>query len=147
MNKLTEVTPKMLVAVELLTCALRMYFDGAYFAALHLAGAAEEILGSYVSRTGVQNAFENLRDGAVRMSEHLSDGTYSSEPKVISNLMNYARNRTKHHDKSGDDEILFDPRKQSSEILERAMTNYYQLMSHVLLPETEIMRRFNGQNM
>ena len=62
-------TPKMLMTKELLDKALETYFDGAYFAAIHLAGGAEEILGTYVTRiTGTDNAFKSLRNAAVRIS-------------------------------------------------------------------------------
>ena len=62
-------TPKMLMTKELLDKALETYFDGAYFAAIHLAGGAEEILGTYVTLiTGTDNAFKSLRNAAVRIS-------------------------------------------------------------------------------
>lgn len=34
-------TQKQKIAFELLDCAVQMYFDGCYFAAIHLSGAAE----------------------------------------------------------------------------------------------------------
>lgn len=45
---MADLTPKMLVAVELLDRGVQMYFDKAYFAAIHLAGAAEELFGRYL---------------------------------------------------------------------------------------------------
>lgn len=63
-------TPKIQVAKELLDKALESYFDGAYFAAIHLAGGAEEILGQYVTRiSGSDNAFKSLQNFAVCISE------------------------------------------------------------------------------
>lgn len=45
---MADLTPKMFVAVELLDHGVQMYFDKAYFAAIHLAGAAEELFGRYL---------------------------------------------------------------------------------------------------
>jgi hypothetical protein len=49
---------KLDVACELLDRSLRLYYAGdSYFSALHLAGAAEEILGVYVERAGGESSF------------------------------------------------------------------------------------------
>jgi hypothetical protein len=138
-----KLTPKMLVAAELLDRGLQMYFDQAYFAAIHLAGGAEEILGTYVTRTGGDNAFKSLQNAAVRISALRDDATGASKPKDIRDIMTYARNRTKHIDPVGDDEVLFDPRVQAKDLLDRAVTDYYHLMNYLPLEETELVRRFN----
>jgi hypothetical protein len=41
--------------------------------------------------------------------------------------------------------VEFDPRAEAQKLLERALTNYYQLMNVLELPETEDMRRFNAE--
>lgn len=52
--------PKLLVAKELLDQALRLYYEGeAYFAALHLAGAAQEIFGKTLTSLDHESAFNN----------------------------------------------------------------------------------------
>lgn len=140
------VTAKMRVASELLEEALRLYFDGkSYFAALHLAGGAEEILGTYVTRTGEQNAFKSLHAAAVRLSAALNPDGKPSDRHEMQGLMNYARNRTKHLNELGDDEIHFDPRIQAKDMLDRAVTNYYTLMAYVPLEEFELLRRFSAE--
>ena len=63
--------------------------------------------------------------------------------KGIALAMNYARNRTKHLHAEDDDEILFDPKREARDLLRRALTNYYDLMSQLPLEESEFMRRFN----
>ncbi len=141
---MTDLTPKMLVAAELLERGLQAYFDQAYFAAIHLAGAAEEILGTYVTRiTGTENAFKSLQNAAVSLSRLLNKDYEASTPKAIRELMTYARNRTKHIDLAGDDDIHFDPKMQAKDLLDRAVTDYYHLMNYLPLPETETLRRFN----
>ncbi|WP_036169631.1 hypothetical protein [Massilia sp. 9096] len=140
---LERVTPKMQVGQELLECGLQMYFDGAYFAALHLAGGADEILGGYVTRGGTDSAFEGMRAGALRISAYI--GGPPATEKGITHVMNYARNRTKHLDEEGDDEILFDPKREAEDMLGRALTNYFGIMSRLPLEETELMRRFKNE--
>jgi hypothetical protein len=45
-------TDKLTIATELLTQSSRLFFEGAYFASLHLAGAAEELFGVYITNAG-----------------------------------------------------------------------------------------------
>lgn len=144
MTETQGLTPKMQVADELLEKALESYFDGAYFAAIHLAGAAEEILGVYVTRiTGADNAFKSLQHAAVRISALLDEDGEASRPEDIRKLMTYARNRTKQIDAVGDDEIRFDPEQQAKDLLDRAVTDYYNLMSYLPFKESHLLRRFN----
>ena len=122
-----------------------MFFDGnSYFAAINLAGGAEEILGVYVSRTGEDSSSKSLQQGAVRISKLLDDGAASS-PKDINFVMNYARNRTKHQNDVGDDEVHFDPKVEALDLLDRAVSNYYTLMRHHNLPLTDLIERFNSE--
>lgn len=142
----SNLTPKMLVAMELLGKALESYFDGANFAAIHLAGAAEEILGTYVTRigkeTGAENAFTSMRNLAAYLSEPVNGQEEKAAQKEISVLMNSPRNRTKHLNGEGDDDILFDPRTEAKDLLNRAVSDYNHLMNYLPLPDTELLRRF-----
>ena len=140
---MTLPTEKLQVAVELLDRALRMYYEGnSYFAALHLAGGAEEVLGAYVERSGGESSFKSLQRGAVRISKFLNGGEESSS-QDIALVMNHAKNRTKHMNSEGDDHVFFDPKIEARDLLDRAVSNYYALMSFHELPETELVRRFN----
>jgi len=133
---------KLNVASELLHQALRLYYEGeAYFSSINLAGAAEEVLGKYVELSGGVSAFKSLQSGAVKLSALLSPDKSPSDSKDIANLMNHAKNNTKH----GHGEINFDPKKQACDLLDRAVTNYYFLMSHYELKETDLIRRFNHE--
>ena len=137
-----EPTEKLIVAIELLDRALGMYYEGnSYYAALHLAGAAEEILGVYVERSGDESSFKSLQRGAVVLSKVINDGVESS-PQEIAAIMNHAKNRTKHMDKEKDDHVRFDPKIEARDLLGRAISNYYTLMRHYSLPETEFINKF-----
>ncbi|WP_235576603.1 hypothetical protein [Pseudomonas taeanensis] len=138
-------TEKLKVATELLDRALCMYYEGnSYFAALHLAGGAEEVLGAYVERSGRESSFKSLLHGAVKLSKFFGDGV-ESKTKDIAAIMNYAKNRTKHMDEEGDDHVYFDPKVEARDLLDRAVSNYYTLMNFHELPETELLRRFNQE--
>ncbi|MFC0133156.1 hypothetical protein CR105_06315 [Massilia eurypsychrophila] len=135
-------TPKILVAKELLERALRLYYEGdSYFASLHLAGGAEQILGTYVTRAGAENAFKSLQMAAVCFSA-LDDGGPCKSGEIKA-LMVHARNRIKHLDEEDDDEINFDPREEAKNLLRRAVSNYHHLMNYYPLGETPLLRRFN----
>ena len=64
-----DATSKLDIATELLDRALRLYYErDSYFAALHLAGAAQELLGAHVRTHGGISSFQSLKDSAVRLS-------------------------------------------------------------------------------
>lgn len=142
---MSATTEKLQVAIELLDRALRMYYEGdSYFAALHLAGGAEEILGAYAEHAGEESSFKSLLRGAVKLSKYFNGGV-ESNPKDIVAIMNHAKNRTKHMDNKSDDHVRFDPRVEAKGLLDRAVSNYYTLMSYYELPETELVHRFNQE--
>ena len=141
-----EPTAKLAVATELLDRALLMYYAGdSYFAALHLAGAAEELLAVYVKKYGGTSSFESLKSAAVRMSKFFSDDRTSSNPKDIGDLLNAAKNSTKHMRGKNDTQVRFDARSEAKEMLDLAVTNYYFLMGFHELTETDMLRRFNAE--
>lgn len=138
-------TTKLEVASELLTEALRLYLARrAYFASLHLAGAAEEILGVYVKANGGVCAFDSTKDVAVLFSRLFrADGSEHSS-RDMADLINDAKNSTKHKRGKGDNDVNFDPRAEAFDVLDRAIDNYYRLQSKFNLPETEELIRFNN---
>jgi hypothetical protein len=78
------------------------YFEGnSDFAALHLAGAAEELLGKFLRARNRIPIFENLREVTVRLSRLLSNDGSASSPQAIADLMNHAKNHLKHSTDAG----------------------------------------------
>ena len=131
--------------MELLDRALRLYFEGdSYFTALHLAGAAEEILGVYVKIHGGVPAFDSTRASTVYLSKYIRNDGTESKAKDIGDLMNHAKNSTKHKFGKNDHVVAFDPRREARNMLDLCVENYYQLMSLLNLPETELLRKFNN---
>ena len=135
---------KLSVACELLESALIMYYRGdSYFATLHLAGAAEELFAAYLTRQGCKSAFESMRTDGVDLANALSTHDPAMTAKDMAGLMNHGKNRTKHMDSVGDDVIGFEPLEEARDVLDRAVSDYYQLMNHYSLPETDLVGRFN----
>jgi hypothetical protein len=147
-----KTTKKLLIAIELLDRALQMYFEGnSYFASLHLAGAAEELLAAYVKKHGDTSSFESMRDFVVKLSKtdfiksSINDDIVEVSAKNIGKAMNRAKNATKHMDTTDDDLIEFDAKAEAKDLLNRAVNNYYQLMSFMDLEETRLLQRFNDE--
>lgn len=122
-------TPRIAVAQQLLECGLSSYFDGSYFAALHLAGAAEEIFGRYLQRLKTNTVLQSIKeDAAVMLAGSSFEIPDKAHLDMVGKWANMPRNAVKHIDLVGDDEIEFDPRSAAREMLERAISNLCRLM-------------------
>jgi hypothetical protein len=133
---------KLEVACQQLETALRLFFEAdEYFSVITLAGAAEEILGAYLKIKGGTTSLESLVQGAARISKALT-GT-ASEPKSLRKVVNQVKNSSKHMDGVADTTFTSYPKKDATDILNRAIDNYYELMSHENIPETPLVRQFN----
>lgn len=134
--------PKLDVACQQLETALRLFFETEeFFSIITLAGAAEEILGGHLKIRGDTTSLESLVKGAVRITEALSGKP--SEPKAIRKIANHTKNSSKHMDGRTDVEFRANPKGDAIDILNRAVDNYYSLMSYLDIPETALVQRFN----
>ncbi|NVD74560.1 hypothetical protein HUX88_29170 [Duganella sp. BJB1802] len=119
---------KMTVATEYLNRAIELYFRGdSDFSALHLAGAAQELLGKFVGRAGRQSAHSQLVDGALRIANVLPPTGKPATEKGIKGVISFAKNRVKHMDETGDDMIEYDVRKAAADMLDIAIAEFYEL--------------------
>ena len=139
-------TTQLEVSCQHLEQALKLYFEGsAFYSALTLAGAAEELLARYVAEHNATSAFDSLQAGSIRLATILrGDGT-SPTPKEIATVMNHARNVAKHQ--RPDSDLNYDPRVAARDMLDRCVTNYYTVMSFEEVPETDLVRRFLHEDM
>ncbi|KWA39974.1 hypothetical protein WL27_15065 [Burkholderia multivorans] len=131
------------VATELLTEALRLFLEGkAYFAALNLAGAAEEVFGKFVQANGGVPALHSVRALALKFEEALrEDGDEVSPPtteKDMADVINHAKNMTKHRITDVD----FDPKEEAQDLLDRAVQNYNSLQSLLNLSEIALVNDY-----
>ncbi|OBY81762.1 hypothetical protein [Delftia sp. JD2] len=132
----TDSTPKYEVAVELLDWAIRAYVSGeGYYAALHLAGAAEEVLAVYLRAP--ENDLQPAADSFHELVSHLACPADKREAedlkKYCLDRMNGPRNSVKHKRGHGDNVVTFDAEEEASESIERAYSNYTQLLRKIPL--------------
>lgn len=132
---------KLTVAREFLEQALRLYYENSYFSAIHLAGAAEELLGAHLTVLGKESTFHNARTIGVQIANSLGQGQVRRQDMEA--LLNHAKNRSKHMDSAEDNVITFDPAEEARDLLDRAVSDYYHLMQFYPLPETSLIARFN----
>lgn len=134
---------KLEVATQQLDTALRLYFQKKeYFSAITLAGSAEEILGVYLKVHGQTNAFEHDLKDSLRIYRWL----YNTEgsPERMHKTINRVKNSSKHMKGKKDVALSCNPSVAAKEVLDRAVSNYYSLMSFEELHETPRIRRFNA---
>jgi hypothetical protein len=125
---------KFVVAFVQLETAIRLFLDDKnYLCAITLAGAAEEIFGTYAKRLNEETAYNWLCNG---LQEGLK---YSLAKKEIGQkFINYHRNELKHFDEGQPEEFEIDPEFEAISLIIRATINMtaYKIM-------TENIRDFN----
>lgn len=127
------------IALEHLEEALRMYLDEkSYFAAITLAGAAEETLGKLAKHQGKENSIESLKRAACQIHERLFGETI--EPAAIADRANYARNRLKHVNPGVEPLVTINAEEEARDMLNRAIDNYWLVMEQ-LSPAMERFQR------
>lgn len=132
----SEDTPKYEVAVELLDWAIKAFMSGAgYYAALHMAGAAEEVLAVYLRAP--EHRLTPAADSFVSLVSFISEPESQKEAadlnKWIIDRMNEPRNSVKHKRGHSDHVVTFDPEEEAADVIERAVTNYTLLASKLPL--------------
>jgi hypothetical protein len=143
-------TTKLEIACELLNEALTMYYKGdSYFACLHLAGGAEELLGKYLTFLEGENSLQSLHAGALKIYSYEND--LELREKVMFDLINDSKNSIKHMDNLADRFFNKDIKAEAEIRLDMAVSNYYNLMAIAkgseteCLKETDLIKRFNNQ--
>lgn len=120
---ITKLSAENIAEQQLLT-ALRLWHEEDYVSAITLAGAAEEILGKRLRQCGKEPSFDNTKRIIVKLSRQLGDDDPNTE-KLVADLLNSTRNELKHY--AGEDQLEFDLKEDSVELLERAIANYTML--------------------
>lgn len=119
----SQAISKLQVTCELLECSLESYSRSKYFTCIHLAGAAEELLGEYLRREGMSSSLNSWRTDGLRVVNAVAGEDVWAAEEMVSRLK-YARNRTKHMKANGDAEVLFEPEAEAFEVLERAVSDF-----------------------
>ena len=127
-------TPKHAVASELLNSAMKLYLQGDnYYSALHLGGAAEEVLSVYARGINLVPCYDNTKQAIVSMAPMWPGAENEDNERAVTDLMNEAKNAVKHKRGSRDDWVEFDPREEAGEVIERALSTYLQIRDALAL--------------
>jgi len=142
--------PKTEVACELLDRAIELHLRGdSFFAALHLGGAAEEVLSVCVREipagagTFMKPAFDQMKEAIVALSNPKSEHEAKEIEKWAHDRMSDAKNSVKHKRGSKDRTVSFDAKEESYEVIDRAITTYFQLWSLLRLPYLSSIQEFD----
>ena len=132
---------KIEIAKELLESALYHYYEtSSYFTAMHCAGAAEEILGSYVELYGGKTSHQSNIYSFCRTTKAITGEM--PKKKDASKFLNFPKNTIKHMDDNNDTTVSGNPKVSARTLLERAMENYDLLIEHIELEEIEGLSKF-----
>ena len=130
-----EAVPKYAASLELLSRAIELYLrEDSYYSALHLAGAAEEVLAVYVrdlpaeSSSGVGSASDQQRQAFLALSEPTSPKDTAALEKWFHDRTYAARNAVKHKFGRKDRVLDFPAQQEAAELLELAVSTYFQLL-------------------
>lgn len=135
------VTEKLDIAIEHLTVALRLYYEtGEFYAALHLAGAAEDLLSEYLKVLKEKNPKESEAEASVKIAKRMGVET---KRKHYYQAVNFAKNHTKHMNGIDESEVEFNAQKESFDMIDRAIANYYILLKYAKLKSIPYMDDFN----
>ena len=142
--------PKYAASLELLSRAVELYLRGdSYYSALHLAGAAEEVLAVYVrelrpdSWSGVGSASDQQKQAFLALSDPASPKDTATLEKWFHDRTYAAKNSVKHKFGHKDHVLDFPPQQESAELLELAISTYFQLFSRTDVPYLPCIEAFD----
>ena len=145
----TAAVPKFTAALELLDRAIELYLRrDSYYSALNLAGAAEEVLAVYARElpadpgSGVGSASDQLKKLFVAMAT--LEEREAAEKWFHDRTYN-AKNSVKHKRGKGDNFVDFDPKEEAGELLELAVSTYFQLFSRTNIPYLPSVEAFDRE--
>lgn len=116
---------KIAIAVEFLNTAVDLWCDGiVYFAAMHLAAAAEELTGKACRHAGRVNHFDERVEFVTRAVDGLG---LTNIQKRVSEHMYGAKNSIKHFGTPEDAEVALAPREEAANYIRGAYQNFCEL--------------------
>ncbi|UNP29300.1 hypothetical protein [Lysobacter gummosus] len=146
------IVPKYTVALELLERAIELYMRGdSYYAALHLGGAAEEVLAVYVramppsASNGQRAAADQFKDAFLTFSSPASPEERAGAERWIHNRMFDAKNSVKHKRGRKDEAVDFDAEQEAHDAIDLAISTYFQLFSYLNLPCLACIKNFDAK--
>jgi len=129
-------TPKYEVAVELLDWAITAFLSGTgLYAAIHLAGAAEEVFAVYLKAPEhkLTPAIDSIASLFLHISLPKDELERAQLEKWVKDRMNEPLNSVKHKRGHGDRTVSFDAEEEATDTIDRAISNYTQLLGKLPL--------------
>jgi len=118
---------KIYIAQELLNKAIELFEMGDnYFASLHLAGAAEEVLGKILEAKGIENSLQSQKRAFIEINK--LNGRHISKRHAAA-FLNRSKNAIKHLDytKEADFCVDLDAKEEARDLIKRAISNCWKL--------------------
>jgi hypothetical protein len=104
--------------------AISLFLQQKYLPCVTLAGAAEEILARLANQTGNSSIAELSFQEVQRIREETGVCVMGEvDRSKVFNLWNSARNALKHHNKNGEEVVLFHPYDDAYMMIRRALFN------------------------
>lgn len=132
----SESTPKYDIATEMLEWAIRSFLSGkGYYSALHLAGAAEEVLSVYLRAPEhkLTPASEDFMSAFLHVRQPVDQKEKDDCAKWVIDRMNEPRNSVKHKRGHSDSSVDFDAGEEAADVIDRAISNYTKLLGKLPL--------------
>ena len=126
---------KLDISDEMIEAAVVEFLDHRrYFAALNLAGVAEELYGIFARIDGKQNC----QDGLIELARTIAkiDGAEELPVKGWKKIANYSKNAIKHLDDESDIEIELDSFDEARAMIGNALSNH-TLLSRKMTPNIQ----------
>jgi hypothetical protein len=140
------------VALELLERAIELFLRGdSYYAALHLGAAAEEVLNAYAREIKTSPAptmvpaFDQMKVAFLRLSRPSTRKEVGELEKWIHDRMSEAKNTVKHKRGRKDSSVDFDPKDEAYDVIDRAITTYFQLFTVLHLRPLQSIEDFDAR--
>lgn len=120
--------PKLPIALEYLEAAIEeREIHQRYFAAMNLAGVAEELLGKHIRISGKQDQLTEVIDSLSFINDSLANklGWPERSRKDLKNLMASTKNSIKHMDTANEStaKLYFDVKDESKWLIQAAIRN------------------------
>ena len=129
-----QVVSKREIAREYLDAAIEFYLTGTnLFCAIHLAGAAEELLGKHLPED--QRIFTSAWKAEKQL---LSETRRTVSDDEARKSVNECKNQIKHMENSDNSSVTIDPMFEAEFHIGEALVNFYNLR----LPESPAIRNF-----
>ena len=140
------------IACEYLARGIELYLRGdSYASALHLAGAAEELLSVLVraipDAKGVAGkaTLDQMKEFIVTLSQPSSPQEARDTEEWAHHRMTNPKNSVKHMHGLRDLGVRFDLREEAYDVIDRAISTYIQLEAKVRLPPITDISEFDAR--